>query len=87
MPKIDENEHIKKQLEGEDFTLKVDSEFRERLINELRHFPNIFVIAGDQNGATHTHQGDNDQLARAIIHVFKQQPELFAWFKKIMAHV
>ena len=87
MSKIEENEHIKKQLEGEDFTLKVDGEFRERLINELRHFPNIFLIAGDAQGSTYTVQGDNEELARGIIHILKSEPKIAEWFRQILQHV
>jgi len=87
MSLTDENKHIKKQLEGEDFTLAIDSEFRERLINELRSFPNIFLIAGDGGGATYTIQGDNDELARAILTIFKTNPEVAEWFKKILQHL
>jgi len=83
----DENSHIKKQLEGEDFTLSVNGEFRERLINELREFPNLFVIAGDASGATYTVQGNNDELAQGIITIFKTTPELAEWFRKILQHV
>jgi len=87
MSKTEDNKHIQEQLDGEDYTLKVDSEFRERLINELRHFPNIFLIAGDGNGASYTVQGDNDELAKNIIHILKKNPELASWFKIILQHL
>jgi len=85
--KPEDNEHIKQMLGGKDFTKGIDDEFRERMINELRTFPNIFVIAGDENGATHTMQGDNEQMGRCIIHIFKQKPELAKWFKEILDYV
>jgi len=83
------DDHIQDQTgpEGKDYTLAVNDEFRERLINELRHFPNIFVIAGNADGATHTMRGDNEQMARAIIHIFRQNPNLTTWFKQILADV
>lgn len=85
--KAEENEHIKKMLDGEDFTLAVDDEFRERLINELRTFPNIFLIAGDANGSSFTIQGDNDQLARSLIQTFKDHPKVAEWIKSILQHI
>jgi len=87
MGKTEHDKHIQEQLDGEDYTLAVDSEFRERLINELRHFPNLFLIAGDANGASYTVQGDNDELAKNIIHILKQQPKLAEWFKTILQHL
>jgi len=81
------DKHIQEALDGKDFTLGVDDEFRERLINELRHFPNILVIAGDANGSTHTVMGNNDELAKAIIQMFRTKPELFDFFKLLMEHV
>lgn len=79
--------NYKKIMEGEDFTLKVDDEYRERLINELRTYPNILLFCGDANGASHAYQGDKKQLAQAVASVLKHDKLLFDWLKVVMSHV
>lgn len=79
--------NFKRMLSGEDFTLKVDDELRERLINELRMYPNILVFCGDEKGGTRTFQGDPTQLAKAIIVVLREDKMLFDWLKAVMTYV
>ena len=75
--------NYKKIAQGVDFSIGVDDEFRERLINELRTFPNIFLICGDEIAASHTIQvGTNkEDLARAIISIMKKHHNVKAFIE------
>jgi len=80
MPKDPNYEKI---AQGEDFSIGVDDEFRERLINELRTFPNVFLICGDKDACTHTIQigTTKDDMARAVISIFKANPNVKAFIE------
>ena len=69
--------------QGKDFSIGVDDDFRERLINELRTFPNILLICGDTDSCTHTIQvgTTKDDLARAVISIMKANPNVKAFLE------
>jgi len=84
---VTKDPNIEKMFGGDDFTLSVNDEFRERLINELRTYPNILVFCGDAGGASHTYQGDKTQLAQAIVSVLRRDKKLHEYLKVVMSHV
>ena len=90
MPKPGSNDpNYIKIADGVNMDTPIDDAFREKLINELRTFPNIFLICGDKNAATHTIQVGTDQndLKRAVISVFRKHKEAFEFMQDCIKDV
>lgn len=70
--------NYQKIADGIDMEAPVDDAFREKLINELRTFPNIFVICGDSEAASHTIQVGTKEadLLRAFVSIMKKYPNV-----------
>jgi len=84
----EQDPNLEKHYKGYDFTLKIDDEFRERLINELRTYPNILLICGDEANASHTIQCTEEwKLAQAVISVCKREPQLKKFLIQCLQHV
>lgn len=75
--------------EGHDFSLKVDDQFRERLINELRTYPNVFLICCDETNASHSIQiGTKEQhLGRAFVSIMRKHPQVKAFIIQCLKDV
>ena len=83
-----DDENYKKLKQGLDFSIPVDGEFRERLINELRTYPNIFLICGDSYTASHTIQYKTKlEMAKAVISICKKNPNVKTFLKECLNHV
>jgi len=65
-----------------------DDAFRERLIKELREYPNVLLFCGDELSASHSiFCRSEKELAMAVISILKKEPQLRNFMVECLNHV